>query len=197
MKKEEILKNLEELYNNKKARNFFNHLVRAYFPSEKVEPVFVKANKDFNCVFTKAKLSSINQVLDGFDSEELKDDLFAYIHNMLKSEVEPNEKLKELIGNKQIAVQGENTTTYMSVIVYNLFESWLMNKLKSGDKHIGWLLKDYKKENLVKKKKTNKKMEDKKTIKPKKENYGGRATFSLGDLQSLKDLKNKLGKGKN
>jgi hypothetical protein len=195
MSKETVFKNLEELYNNKKARNFFNHLVRSYFPSEKVEPVFVKANKDFNCVITRMKLSSVNQVLDGFDSKELKDELFSYIHNMLKSEVEPNEKLKEFIGDKQIAVQGEKTTTYMSAGVYMLFESWLLTKMSSGDKHIGWLLKDYKKENTVKKKKTNKKMDTKNTVKPKKESYGGRATFALGDLQSLKELKDKLNKG--
>ena len=198
MSKEIVFKNLEELYNNKKARNFFNHLIRSYFPSENVEPVFVKSDKDFNCVLTKLKLSSVNQIIDGFDNKELKDELFSYIHNMLKSKVEPNDKLIEFIGEKQIAVQGENTTTFMSAGVYILFESWVVSKLKSGDKHIGWLLKDYKKENLVKNKKTKSKnkMESKKITKPKKENYGGRATFSMGDLQGLKDLKKKLSKGK-
>lgn len=31
MTAEQIKKKLDDLYENKKARNFFNHLVRAYF----------------------------------------------------------------------------------------------------------------------------------------------------------------------
>jgi len=50
MNREDIFKKLDEIYENKKARNFLNHLVRAYFPNDKVEKVFVKPKGKFNCV---------------------------------------------------------------------------------------------------------------------------------------------------
>jgi protein-arginine kinase activator protein McsA len=189
MTKEGILKTIEDLYNNKKARNFFNHLVRAYFPNEKVEPVFVKPKGDFKCVLCNDALSSVNQVLDGFEDSSMKDNLFGYIHNMLNDDIEIDEKLKELIGSKVIAIQGEKTNTFMCASAYKIFESWLTGKLNSGDKHIGWLLKDFKKNKPNKKRNMDTKKE---TPKPKKENYGGRATFALGDLDSLQKIKDKL-----
>ena len=189
MTKEEILKTIENLYNNKKARNFFNHLVRAYFPNENVEPVFVKPKGDFKCFLCNDSLSSVNQILDGFKDSSMKDELFGYIHNILNDEIELDEKLKELIGNKVIAIQGKKTNTFMCVSTYKIFESWLMDKSNNGDKHIGWLLKDFKKDDSNKKVKMNK---TKEISKPKKEDYNSRAKFVLGDLDSLQKIKNKL-----
>lgn len=190
MNKEDISKKIEELYNNKKARNFFNHLVRANFPKEKVEPVFVKPNDDFKCVLCGGELSSVNQILDDFTDSTMKDEFFGYIHNMLNDNIEIDDNLKNLIGTKLIGTQGEKTNTFMCVDSYKVFESWLMNKLNEGDKHIGWLLKDFKNN----KPKTNKVVNKKEKPITNKVSYGNRSTFSLGDLESLKDLKNKLDK---
>ena len=74
MTSDQINKKLDDLYNNKKARNFFNHLVRAYFPVNKVEKVFSKPRGPFRCVLTNETLISTSEILAGIHTKEFESD---------------------------------------------------------------------------------------------------------------------------
>jgi hypothetical protein len=190
MKKEDIFKKLDEIYKTEKARGFFNHLVRAYFPDNKVEKIFVKPKGSFKCVITKEKLTCVNKILSGVKEESVRNDLFDYMHNMFKPNAIEESKVKDLIGDNHLAIQGTKTTSYMSSKTYVVFYEWVINKFKSGDKHIGWLLKGIDKNTFIKVDKAadNKGKSD--------SSYASNsATYTLGDLNVLQQLKDKLDKG--
>jgi len=194
MNREDIFKKLDEIYENKKARNFMNHLVRAYFPNDKVEKVFVKPKGKFNCVITNDKLVSVNNILDGVQTEEFKNDFFQYMHNMFNSNVEAEAPIKKLMDGKHLAVQGSNTTTYMSSQTYVVFYDWVLTRFMKGDKHIGWLLKDINKGMFFDRAESLEDKEVQKIVNKKRNKEEGRATFALGDLSALQELKEKLEK---
>lgn len=179
MEKQEVFKKLDEIFENKKARGFLNHLIKSYVPHNKVEKVFVTPKGKFNCVLTNKKLISVNHILNGVKEESFKNDFFEYLHNMLKPEVEAVPPVKKLIGKREMGVQGKDTDTFMSIKVYPHFYDWVMSKYLSGDKHINWLLKNVKVVNPNK-------------PKQKSDNMGVRATYALGDLEALQKLKSKM-----
>lgn len=193
MSREDIFKELDKIYDNKKARNFLNHVIRAYFPNSKVEKVFVKPKGTFKCVIAKDKLVSVNQILTGVQSEEFKNDFFSYMHNMFNTNIDVPTPIEKLIDGRHLAVQGSNTNTYMSAQTYVVFYDWVLTKFMKGDKHIGWLLKDINMNNFMDRAETLDDDEVRKVVKKKrKKEDGNRATFALGDLSSLQELKNKM-----
>lgn len=194
MNREDIFKKLDEIYENKKARNFLNHLVRAYFPDDKVEKVFVRPKGKFNCVITNDKLVSVNNILEGVQTEEFKNDFFQYMHNMFNPNVEAEAPIVKLMDGKHLAVQGSNTTTYMSSQTYVVFYDWVLSRFMKGDKHIGWLLKGINKGTFFDRAEGIEDKEVQKIVSKKRNKEEGRATFALGDLSALQELKEKLDK---
>jgi hypothetical protein len=195
MGKESILKALDEIFENKKARNFLNHLVRSYFPDDKVEKIFIKPKSKFKCVITNTKLVSVNDILNGVDDENTKNEFFEYLHQMFDTDLEVNESIKNLVNGRHMAVQGSKTNTYMSSQTYIVFYDWVLTKFITGDKHITWLLKGLNKEDFMERAESLTDDEVKKVLSKKKKKEGGnRATFTLGNLSALQELKNKMDK---
>ena len=193
MDKENIFKKLDEIFENKKARSFLNHLVRSYFPNDKVEKVFVKPKGSFKCVIGRDKLVSVNQILVGVKEESFKNDFFEYMHNMFNPNVEAELPIKKLMDGRHLAVQGKNTDTFMSAQNYVVFYDWVLTKFMKGDKHIAWLLKDIKKSQFTDRAESLEDPEVQKILKKKrKKEEGNRATYSLGDMSALQALKDKM-----
>jgi hypothetical protein len=182
MEKQEVFKKLDGIFENKKARGFLNHLIKSYVPHNKVEKVFVTPKGKFNCVLTNKKLISVNHILNGVKEESFKNDFFEYLHNMLKPEAEAVPPVQKLIGKREMGVQGKDTDTFMSVKVYVHFYDWVMSKYLSGDKHINWLLRGV----------NGLKSNNQSKVSKKSDNMGGRATYTLGDLEALQKLKAKM-----
>ncbi len=193
MSREDIFRKLDEIYEDKKARNFLNHLVRSYFPNNKVEKVFVKPKGSFKCVLTRDKLVSVNQILSGVKEESFKNDFFEYMHNMFNPNVQADTPIKKLMDGRHLGVQGKNTDTFMSSQTYIIFYDWVLTKFMKGDKHIAWLLKDINKNQFIDRAEGLEDDEVKKIIKKKrKKEDGNRATYSLGDFSALQALKDKM-----
>ena len=79
MSREDILKKLDDIFANKKARSFINHLVRAYVPNNKVDKIFIKPKGDFKCTLTNDMLISVNEILDGVNTDEFKDETVKFV----------------------------------------------------------------------------------------------------------------------
>ena len=183
---EDINKKIEELYADKKAKNFFNHLVRAYIPPTKVSGVLEKPKTvELRCVITKELSISIAEILEGIETEEAKKEF----KDNLKS------PLQELTGDKHLAVTVTDTRTCMSQPAYQAFYEWVITKMLSGDKHINWLLKDVRKDLMHKDVKKIDNPKVKKALnKIKRSKPPKPATFTLGDLSVLQEIKNKMEK---
>jgi hypothetical protein len=192
MDKTTIHEKLDNMLSDKKTRNFLNHLVRAYIPVNKVEKVFDTPKGNFKCVLTNQPLFSTQEVLEGIQTEEYKENFMTHLRSMFEDR-KAEHPLVKLIGDKKMGITGKDTTTYMSVQSFQEFYDWVITKSMTGDKHINWLLGDVRRESFMKRAESindsavQEKINKSKTVKEK------RATYSIGDASNvLLELKKKL-----
>ena len=195
MTTEEIHSSLDKMLENPKAKNFLNHLVRAYMPISNVEKVIDKPEGEFKCALSKDDLISVNEILEGIQTEEFKNDLMKSMKTMFDDNADKTAAMAKLIGEKKLGVSGKGTTTYMSVPVAQEFFNWVITKSLKGDKHINWLLGNIRRESFVKRAQniTDDKVQS--TVKKLEKRADRTATFTLGDTNGvLAQLKAKMEK---
>ena len=192
MTKEEIIKKIDTLYENNGARNFFNHLVRAYFPISKVEKIMSRAIGPFKCVITNEPLISTNELLQGIRTKEFEGDFHEHLKSMFDESSTVEHPMTKLIGDKKIGVSTSDTTTKMAYSTFQVFYEWIITKMLTGDKHINWVLKDIQRKDVMGRAESidNPFIKDK--IKKFKKTEVKQATTSLGDFDALKALKAKM-----
>lgn len=186
VEKTKINDKIEALYADKKARNFFNHLVRSYYPIKNLERVMTRPTGSFKCIISGDKLTSVEEVMDNIKSEEFKRDL----PNLLKSSIRLDENQIEKIGGS-LAMTTKDTNTYMSIQTIDIFRNWVAVKILNNDNHITWLAKDMIKntdDGQVKNSLNSK-------FKKNKVRSGENTTVTFGDaFESLRALKDKMNK---
>ena len=195
MTTEEIHSSLDNMLDNPKAKNFLNHLVRAYMPISNIEKVMDKPEGDFKCAISKDDLISVQEILEGIQTEEFKNDLMKSMKTMFDENADKTTPMAKLIGEKKLGVTGKNTTTYMSVPVAQEFFNWVITKSLKGDKHINWLLGNIRRESFVNRAKniTDDKVQS--TVRKIEKKADRTATFTLGDANGvLAQLKAKMEK---
>jgi hypothetical protein len=193
MTTEEIHSSLDKMLENPKAKNFLNHLVRAYMPISNVEKVIDKPEGEFKCALSKDDLISVNEILEGIQTEEFKSDLMKSMKTMFDDNADKTTAMAKLIGEKKLGVTGKGTTTFMSVPVAQEFFNWVITKSLKGDKHINWLLGNIRRESFVKRAKniTDDKVQS--TVSKLEKKADRTATFTLGDANgALAQLKAKM-----
>lgn len=186
MTSEQIHASLDKMLDNPKSRNFINHLVRAYMPVSKVEKVWETPKGDFKCVLTKAPLFSIQTIAQGMQTEEYQAQFMEHLKNSL---IENGENTKnpiiDIIGDKEMAVTGKDTNTFMSQNAYQSFYDWVVTKTFEGNKHINWLLGSVRREEFLKRaeKIENKVVQDRvKKLAPPKVKQTGYAMGEASDV---------------
>lgn len=184
---------LDELYADKKTRNFLNHLVRAYMPTTKVEKVLeTPKTGNLRCALSGDDLISVSEIIEGIHSEEFKNSFMESLKTMFNEDVKTELPIAKVLDGKKLGLTGKDTTTYMSYEAFQEFYNWVIGKLLSGDKHISWLLGDINRKEFIGK--ANGNTSKTKPVFKKKEPEFRTATFSLGDMSSLQELKKKLDK---
>jgi hypothetical protein len=194
MTSDEIKKKLDDLYADKKARNFFNHLVRAYFPVNKVEKVFLKPRGPFNCVITRERLISTAEIIEGINTKVFEADFHNHMKTMFDATTEAEHPMTKLIGKRKMGVSSEDTNTTMAFSTFQVFYDWVVTKMLTGDKHINWLLKDITRSSFMDRAEGINDPQLKKKVKNIKKSTPQQATYTLGDFDALKELKKKLDK---
>ena len=193
MTTEEIHSSLDKMLGNPKAKNFLNHLVRAYMPISNVEKVMDKPEGDFKCAISKDDLISVQEILEGIHTEQFKADLMKSMKTMFDEKADKTTPMAKLIGEKKLGVTGNGTTTYMSAPVAQEFFNWVITKSLKGDKHINWLLGNIRRESFVNRAKniTDDKVQS--TVRKIEKKADRTATFTLGDANGvLAQLKDKM-----
>lgn len=195
MTKEEINASLDKMLADPKTKNFLNHLVRAYMPITKVNKVEEKPKGIFKCVLSKQELVCVDDILTGIETEEFKTNLMKHLQTMFDETVDSESPMRKLIGDKKLGVTGKDTTTFMAYPVFQEFYSWVVTKALKGDKHINWLLGSIKRNAFIDRAENIQDGEvQKKVANHKKQEHRGPATFTLGDLGVLQQLKEELKK---
>jgi hypothetical protein len=140
MSKEEIFKSLDGMLENQKSKNFLNHLIHSYMPTNKIVKVFETPKGDFKCALTRENLCSISEVLD-IPSQDGFMDIFI---NSLKigddGKTNTINPYIEFLGDKKLGFTGKDTTTFLSNEALESFIDWVLTKILNGDKHINWLM---------------------------------------------------------
>jgi len=173
MTKEQICASLDAMLLNPKAKNFLNHLVRAYYPNNNAVMVTEKPNGSFKCAISTDGLITTQELLSKVEKDETKTIFSNFISSMQINLGEISDEHIALVN--KIGVTGKETTTYMSYETYQEFRSWVKNKSSNGDKHINWLLASLKPKTNNKPKQNMSKPNS--VSKPK----SAKATYTLGD----------------
>lgn len=146
MTKEQIYASLDAMLANPKAKTFLNHLVRAYMPTS-ITKVLERPKGIFKCVLTNVELISSQELAKALESTVFQMEMKESIAVSLDAKT--SEALTKIIGNKQLAVTGNETTTFMTNSAYEAFSEWVITKSLKGDKHINWLLGSIRRETLM------------------------------------------------
>jgi hypothetical protein len=183
MTNEQIFKSLDEMLTNPKKRNFLNHLVRSYLPITNVRKVDITP-KTFKCVLTNANLFSINDVLEGVETEQFKIDFMTSLKSIFDENAPKINPYINIVKDKELGVTGKETTTFMSYSAFQVFFDWVITKSLQNDKHINWLLGSIRRESFVNRAEGLNNPALKDTIKKiKRDNNVFKTTsYSLGDV---------------
>ena len=181
---------IEDLYQNKKSQNFVLHLIRAYLPEYKIKKVEnFDDNKKHKCSVCGHPLFSINEFLSVLnDRDKLMEDFL----NTLKKEINGEELKREdhfivkALDNAVQGYQGTKTDTYLCMDCLKNLLDFSMNKVLMGDKKVNYTVNDM---NPI----TNPFIHKKPKSKTFHKNETKKST--LGDLESLKELKKKMENG--
>ena len=192
---EEIHSSLDKMLENPKSKNFLNHLVRSYIPVSKIEKVWNKPEGEFKCAISKDDLFSVQDIFEGIQTEEFKNDLMKSMKTMFDENADKTTPMAKLIGDKKLGVTGKGTTTYMSLPVAQEFFNWVITKSLKDDKHINWLLGNIRRESFVGRAKNINDDKVQSTISKLEKKADRTATFTLGDANgALAQLKAKMEK---
>jgi hypothetical protein len=192
MTTKEIHESLDAMLSNAKTKNFLNHLVRAYFPITNVDKVWDKPKGPFKCVLTKETLFSSQDIMDGIQTEEFKNDFMTNLKSVFIDGVSSEHPIVKLIGDRKMGVTGTDTTTYMSYTAMQEFYNWVLTKSLKGDKHINWLLSSVKRSTIIDMGQNIDDANVQSKVKKAKKQETSASSFTLGELDAFKKLKEKF-----
>lgn len=177
MSRKKIYDKLDELYVDKKSRTFMNHIVKNYFPLRNAK-LIDQSEVEPRCCISREKLNTLgnlpeeNQVKGKPFSKPYFEE-HAYYANFNK---------------RGLAVTGGDSNTYMSYKTYVFFYDWVVIKALTGDKHMGWLLRDtdwsvfMDRAELIDNEEVKKRLTKEAKVSPI-------TTYALGDMDVLRKLK--------
>jgi hypothetical protein len=192
MTTKEIHESLDAMLSNAKTKNFLNHLVRAYFPITNVDKVWDKPKGPFKCVLTKETLFSSQDIMDGIQTEEFKNDFMTNLKSVFIDGVSSEHPIVKLIGDRKMGVTGTDTTTYMSYTAMQEFYNWVLTKSLKGDKHINWLLSSVRRSTIIDMAQNIDDTDVQSRVKKAKKQETSTSSFTLGELDAFKKLKEKF-----
>lgn len=194
MDRERIYSKLEDLLSNPKSKNFLNHLIKSYLPVNKTQKVWDKPEGKFKCVLTNVPLISVNEALEGINTEEFKKDFFKHLKSFASEDQREESPIKKMLNGRVLAFSAKKTDTFMSQEAFQAFYDWVVMKMLSGDKHINWVIRSMNKEKFLDRAEVVVTDETRESLDNIREviNNAKMATTSLGEFDALKDLKAKM-----
>lgn len=195
MKKEEIYKKIDEIYNSEKGKGFITHLLRSFLPINKSYKLLLKEDKHkmVDCI-TGEKLCDVNTALNLTNKYKIGEHMVNKLISDAKGEQNDEyydnlRKMKDEMGNIAITCDGSNKLMSQETLeqLFNFYASQIL----IGNKHINWVANNERAKELISFGEKNGFVENKKeknVIKKAVEH----SKMTLGDLDVLKELKKKF-----
>ena len=111
---------------------------------------------------------------------------------MFDASTDAEHPMTKLIGDRKMGVTTKDTTTNMAFSTFQIFYDWVVTRMLMGDKHINWILKDITRNEFMDRAETINNPELQKKVKKVKKTQPKQATYALGQLDALQELKKKM-----
>ena len=186
---------LDKMYDGEKSRQFVNHMLRSYFPVNKIKKVWEAPRGVFKCGISGELLISGNQIMSKLSTPSSEGDYLEFIYLVLTDDnFFEKHPMESKLQGKEIAITGQKTTTIIGLKTYRDLYLWFIGKVLSGDNHIYGIAKGLKSPQIIQSLKNIASTPEEIKIansfdKPKRETSG---TYTLGDLGVLQQLKEKM-----
>jgi hypothetical protein len=193
MRDKDIYSKIEEIYKSEKGKGFITHLIRSFLPVSRTYFMLVNEKKrSMKCAITGTPLISKQEVV----SFQI-DNIHEVIKN-LKDRVLGNTETNLVADNfkgKALALECENSDKLLCADALQQLLNFTSTEYLKGNKRIGYIIKD----EMIKDASNHFKLDDgeRKLIKKASKPQNKRATFSLSEIEALKNLKDKIEKTKN
>lgn len=195
---------IQKLYNNPKARGFVNHLIKAYLPVNKVVKVFsFEKNQSKTCNVCSQKLMSIDEAFQEFQNNRevimsgmmsnMKAEAAAYLD---KTELPKQENpiAKHVGKGRVLAFTGEKTDTCLCLQCTRDLLDMVQTGLFMGDSNISYQIKQMQRNQVFNHftKSDHLDNQEKQKVKEIKKRVDKKKVATLGDLDVLQQLKEKM-----
>ena len=191
---------IQKLYEDPKAKNFVNHLIRSYLPVYKPTKVWeFKDKKSYNCNVCNHTLIDLGTLMGKMmTSDEFAKDTIEDLKKGINGEEIKKEDraiYKHISHGAILAWQGEKTTTYLCMDCIKDILDLVTTGLLMGDKNITWIVNQTRRDQVF----TNFKEspilnEEEKTKVEVIKKQADKKKMTLGDLGVLQALKEKMEK---
>lgn len=204
MTTDQVYQKIQEIYNSEKGKNFIAHLLRSFFPVDRAKIVIFKSEEakyqSMKCCITGEEIFAKEELLQlAFSSgTTILKDIRQNFKESLGEEFTPDPEVtamrKKLDDTKMhIAVESEKSDKLMSNIAFQSLHQFLINELLRDNRHIDWVIKQERGKQFVEFGKKNGHIQN-----PAEERVVTKvaigAKMSLGDIDVLKQLKEKMEK---
>lgn len=199
--RDEIITKIEEIYQSKNkegkatGKSFITHLVRAYFPVNKIGKIWDSPKNNLKCAITGYNVCTIEDAFKALHSDGMDKKMLDHMKAWGKGEAIEESPMKAELKGKVIGYTGQNTDTVLCLDAVQAFIVWVQNKILHGDNHISWILNDMRKSqqiSLIRTKLPDPEDQKRIDILEKASKHPKRATMSLGDMSALQVLQAKL-----
>ena len=191
MKKKILYDNLDRLADNEKSRRFLNHIVNAYFPMEKASILVERpTKKKLVCCLTNQELITVEELMDHYlEKPDEKDAFLKSLEDSLETTTVPeNQQLFRVPDGRRLAIASPLTDTFISYEAYYCLFDWIVKKMSTNEKGIGWMTKDVSHDDFIERMSVL--ADHNPSIKEHLEKISAKkSTHSLGDNDVFKKLK--------
>jgi len=194
-----IFDKLNNLYKEENSKGFALHMIRAYLPLHKTIKVF-KSKKRCICSLCKNELFSVSQVIELSNLNEFNEDFVSFISNEQSNgnDLYDNVPVVKFNKGRELALTGENTTTYICPSCAKTFFDWSVSKMLQGDKKIENILNKCSVDDqhdfltMFLENERNHKLKSNAEAMKNRITRPQKIVTTFGDLKVLQDLKNKM-----
>ena len=191
---------IQKLYDDPKARNFVNHLIRSYLPVYKPTKVWeFEDKKPHKCNVCNHDLIDLGTVIGRMQtSDDFMKDTMEQLRKGIEGEVIKKEDTaiyKHISKGAIMAWQGEKTTTYLCLDCIRELLDLVTTGLLMGDKNISWIVNQTRRDQVFTNFKASPVLsEEEKTKVELIKKQADKKKMTLGDLGVLQALKEKMEK---
>lgn len=191
MNSESIKSRLTNLLEKDRSKRFIEHIIKSYIPPHEIEKVYEEPGDKFVCAITNENLISLNEGKKKFDESNEKEKFDDCEEKMFLDGGYSEHPFNKKIDGREMGVTSNISETYISYPTFLVLYEWAVKEYFKGNKKIKRVLRNEEDAMLTKAKEFRETDKSMNTELSKIESEK-RTTTTLGDLDQLKELRDKF-----